>query len=109
MVDDGFTVTGILDWETAGVGHPLHDFDFGKWGFGIFAWEHKFDFLRRCMWDAYAQARGGELPSWQAVQLLFCLKELSYFNSQADLDDWGQTRLNNNLDLVERLDDEAMW
>src|SRR5947207_6681938 len=47
LVDDGLHVTGILDWETAGVGHPLKDFDFGEWGYGILAWELRFDVLRR--------------------------------------------------------------
>jgi aminoglycoside phosphotransferase (APT) family kinase protein len=37
VVDDKLSVTGILDWETARIGHPLKDFDFGEWGFGIFA------------------------------------------------------------------------
>lgn len=109
FVSDRFSVTGILDWESAGVGHPLVDFDFGNWGFGIFAWERKFDILRRVMWDAYVQARGVELPSWHAVHLLFCLKEISHFTRQPELDDWGQNRLNNNLSLVERLNAGATW
>ncbi len=41
---------GVLDWETAGVGHPLKDFDFGEWGYRIVAWERHFDVMRQRMW-----------------------------------------------------------
>jgi aminoglycoside phosphotransferase (APT) family kinase protein len=104
LVDDKLKVTGILDWETAGASHPLKDFDFGEWGYGIFAWEHKFDVLRQQMWEAYAQARGGELPSWRAVHLFFCLTLLPRFDREEDLSAWGRARLANNLDLLKRLD-----
>ena len=105
LVDDSLHVTGILDWETAGVGHPLKDFDFGEWGFGIFAWEPKFDVLRRHMWESYTRARGGELPSWRAVHLFFCLTSIPHFSQEEDLTTWQRDRLANNLDLLKRLDD----
>ena len=41
LVDEGSRVTGVLDWETAHLGHPLKDFDLGEWGYGIFAWDAK--------------------------------------------------------------------
>jgi aminoglycoside phosphotransferase (APT) family kinase protein len=103
LVDDNLHVTGILDWETAGVGHPLKDFDFGEWGYGIFAWEPRFDVLRRHMWEAYMRARGGELPSWRAVHLFFCLTSIAHFSQQEALNTWGRDRLANNVDLLKRL------
>jgi aminoglycoside phosphotransferase (APT) family kinase protein len=105
LVDDSLQVTGILDWETAGVGHPLKDFDFGEWGYGIFAWEPRFDVLRRHMWDAYTRAGGGELPSWRAVHLFFCLTSIAQFSQEEVLTAWGRHRLANNVDLLKRLDD----
>jgi aminoglycoside phosphotransferase (APT) family kinase protein len=105
LVDDSLQVTGILDWETAGVGHPLKDFDFGEWGYGIFAWEPRFDVLRRHMWDAYTRTGGGELPSWRAVHLFFCLTSIAQFSQEEVLTAWGRHRLANNVDLLKRLDD----
>lgn len=107
LVDDELRITGILDWETAGVGHPLKDFDLGEWGYGIFEWESDFDVLRRRMWEAYARARGGELPSWRAVHRFFCLTDLKGFDSADDLNAWGRTRLANILDLLARLEDAS--
>ena len=104
MVDDSLHVTGILDWETAGIGHPLKDFDFGEWGYGIFAWEPRFDVLRRHMWESYTRARGGELPSWRAVHLFFCLTSIAHFSQQEDLTTWVRDRLANTVDLLKRLD-----
>jgi len=107
LVGDQLRVAGILDWETAGVGHPLKDFDFGEWGFGIFAWEPTFDVLRRATWEAYVQARGGDLPSWRAVHLFFCLTSIAQTSRQENLSAWGQTHLATNLDLLRRLDDRG--
>ncbi len=66
-------VCGLIDWESAGVQHPLSDFDFGEWGPGI--WEHESDFglLRRALWQSYAEARGIELPDWRALHLLMTI------------------------------------
>lgn len=103
MVNEYSRVTGVLDWETAGVGHPLKDFDFGEWGFGIFAWERHFDLLRRRMWEAYARARGGELPSWRTIHLFFCLTWIHGWDPAVALASWSQDRLAGNLELLKRL------
>jgi hypothetical protein len=66
-------VIGLIDWESAGVQHPLSDFDFGEWGFGIFAWESDFLRLRKTFWESYAEARGADLPDWRAVGLLMTI------------------------------------
>ncbi len=108
LVNGDLGVTGILDWETAGVGHPLKDFDFGEWGYGIFAWEPSFDVLRRRMWEAYARARGGALPSWRAVHLFFCLISIPRSSRNEDLSAWGRVRLANNVDLLKRLTDAPL-
>ncbi|WP_195908934.1 phosphotransferase family protein [Microlunatus sp. Gsoil 973] len=73
MIGADQQVIGLIDWESAGVQHPLSDFDFGEWGFGIFAWEAEFSTLRRAFWDSYARARGGDLPDWRAVHLLMTI------------------------------------
>ncbi|MEY2468443.1 MAG: hypothetical protein QOF21_1141 [Actinomycetota bacterium] len=62
LVDDDLRVTGVLDWQTARLGHPFTEFDLGEWGTA--AWRrHRphFPQLRRRMWDAYAAERGLEL------------------------------------------------
>jgi aminoglycoside phosphotransferase (APT) family kinase protein len=103
LVDEGLRVTGILDWETAHVGHPLKDFDFGEWGYGIFAWDARFDRLHRAMWRAYAAARDVPLPPWQAVHLFFCLRWVAWFGQRPEAGAWGQARLATCLDLLRRL------
>src|SRR5262249_22343097 len=105
LVDDALHVTGILDWETAGVGHPLKDFDLGEWGYGIFAWERDFDTLRRAMWEAYARARGGALPSWRAVHLYYCITWAAQLGRAKELTPWRRAHLENNLELLRRIAD----
>src|SRR5207302_3786348 len=74
LVDESCQVTTVIDWDTAGIGHPLHDFDFGEWGYGIFAWEDEFPRLRQRMWDAYrAKVPTALLPTAAQVHLAFAL------------------------------------
>jgi aminoglycoside phosphotransferase (APT) family kinase protein len=57
--DAEFSVTGVLDWQTARVDHPFTEFDLGQWGPTIWrAHRTSFPSLRRSYWNAYAQARG---------------------------------------------------
>ena len=97
LIDAEGRVTTVLDWDTAGAGHPLHDFDFGEWGFGLYRWEQEFPKFRQVVWDAYRSARGdAPLPSWEAVHLVFTISELGYFERrgrQGQLDEWGASRL----------------
>jgi aminoglycoside phosphotransferase (APT) family kinase protein len=97
LVDADLRVATVLDRDTAGIGHPLHDFDFGEWGFGIFEWEVDFARLRQAMWDAYAARVNTDwLPSAAQVHLAFTLSEFLYFgrrHRERSLDDWGKTRL----------------
>lgn len=97
LVDADLRVATVLDWDTSGIGHPLHDFDFGEWGFGIFRWEDDFARLRAAMWNAYAgQVHIVGLPSAAQVHLTFMLSEFLYFEQrhrQGSLDPWGMTRL----------------
>lgn len=104
LVDDGLNVTGVLDWETAHIGHPLKDFDFGEWGYGVFAWDRHFDRLHRVLWNSYAAARGGKLPSWRAVHLCFCVKWADWFSRQAEPTPWQRARLATTLELLRRLE-----
>lgn len=96
LVDHELTITSVLDWDTAGLGHPLYDFDFGEWGTGIFKWEHEFARLRRAMWDGYRGAMPTPgLPSADEVHLCFSLSEALYWETQArtgELDAWGRRR-----------------
>jgi aminoglycoside phosphotransferase (APT) family kinase protein len=94
-------VTGVLDWETAGIGHPLKDFDFGEWGFGIFEWETHFDVLRQSLWQGYTEERGGDLPSWRAMHRFYCLAHLP---ADDDMSEAAQRHRANILDLMRRLD-----
>ncbi|MDP1807631.1 MAG: aminoglycoside phosphotransferase family protein, partial [Acidimicrobiales bacterium] len=58
LVDDDLHVTGVIDWQTARVGHPFTEFDLGEWGTGT--WRgHRLSFpeLRRRQWAAYADVR----------------------------------------------------
>ncbi len=97
LIDTHGRVDTVLDWDTAGIGHPLHDFDFGEWGFGIFAWEGQFARLRRSMWDGYRAGRPAtDLPDAEDVHLLFTLADLALFeqrNIEGSLDEWGTARL----------------
>lgn len=99
LVDEQNVVRTVIDWDTAGLGHPLHDFDFGEWGFGIYSWERHFAELRREMWTAYASVRDtDDLPDADAVNLGFVLAEFTYFARHRDggtLDAWGGRRLAN--------------
>jgi aminoglycoside phosphotransferase (APT) family kinase protein len=103
MLDDDLALTGILDWETAHVGHPLKDFDFGEWGFGIFAWEPRFGELRSSLWESYRVARGAELPSWRAVHLACTLMDAHTFIDRPNREAWARRRLANCLELLSRM------
>lgn len=99
LVDEEHQVRTVIDWDTAGRGHPLHDFDFGEWGFGIYSWESHFAELRAGMWRAYSAAREiADLPDADAVNLAFSLAEFTYFARHRDdgtLDAWRSQRLEN--------------
>ena len=59
LVDSELRLTGVLDWQTARVGHPFTEFDLGEWGTAAWRVHHRaFPLLRRRMWQAYAIARG---------------------------------------------------
>jgi aminoglycoside phosphotransferase (APT) family kinase protein len=104
LVDEQRRVTGILDWEAAHVGHPLKDFDFGEWGYGIFAWDRHFDLLRRRLWQGYAAVRGGTLPGWQALHLFYSLSWAHYFGNRPTRDAWGRARLDTTLQHLRHLE-----
>jgi aminoglycoside phosphotransferase (APT) family kinase protein len=104
LVDDDLNVTGILDWETAHIGHPLKDFDFGEWGYGVFAWDRHFDRLHRALWEGYAAARGGRLPQWWAVHLCFCVRWADWLGRRAQPTPWQRARLTTSLELLRRLE-----
>jgi aminoglycoside phosphotransferase (APT) family kinase protein len=96
LVDGELRVTTVLDWDTAGVGHRIHDFDFGEWGLGLYRWAEAFDRLRQVCWDAYREAlgaAGAELPQWEVVHLVFVLAELLDVERRREtLDDWSTRR-----------------
>lgn len=104
LVDERWLVHTVLDWDTARIGHPLLDFDFGEWGFGIFKWETQFAGLRRTMWESYRAGRPDvELPGADEVHLLFTLSELAYFEQSSlrgPLDEWGTARLAHCRNLI---------
>jgi aminoglycoside phosphotransferase (APT) family kinase protein len=73
LVDDEMRILTVLDWDHSGLGHPARDFNFGEWGFGIFAWEDHFDELYRRYWDGYRSASDLALPDYHAIVLLRAL------------------------------------
>lgn len=99
LVDDHHEVHTVIDWDTAGIGHPLHDFDFGEWGFGIYRWESHFAELRAGMWTAYVgERRTPGMPDSDAMNLVFALADFTYFARHRDhgtLDPWRAQRLAN--------------
>lgn len=104
MINETREITGVIDWEHAGIGHPLKDFDFSEWGFGIFAWEQQFATLRRELWNSYRDARGDRnLPDWQTVHLYFSITELAYFSQQSGHDPWTTQRQRRSRALVAQL------
>jgi aminoglycoside phosphotransferase (APT) family kinase protein len=73
MINSAGRVTGLIDWESAGIQHPLNDLDFSTWGSGVWELEEHHDRLRRDFWDAYAAVRGVALPDWPAIQLFMII------------------------------------
>lgn len=58
LVDGDLQVTGVIDWQTARVGHPFTEFDLGEWGTGTWRGHRRsFPELRRRQWRSYAEAR----------------------------------------------------
>jgi aminoglycoside phosphotransferase (APT) family kinase protein len=96
LVDGELRVTTVLDWDTAGLGNRLHDFDFGEWGLGIYRWEAEFARLRQVCWGAYRAAlgaAGADLPPWEVVHLVFVLAELLHLEQRSGtLDGWSARR-----------------
>ncbi len=104
LINATLSITGVIDWEHACAGHPLKDFDFGEWGFGIFAWEEHFSTLRQELWNSYRDARGDRnLPDWQTVHLYFSITELAYFSQQPAHDPWSAQRLQGSRALAAEL------
>ena len=99
IVDDDRNVHTVIDWDTAGTGHPLHDFDFGEWGFGIYRWERRFPSLRADMWASYvAERQNTTMPDSAAVNLVFAIAEFTHFARYRDagmVDPWRARRLAN--------------
>lgn len=95
LVDEHLEVRTVLDWDTACVGHPLLDFDFGEWGFSIYAHEAEFGRLRRAWWEGYRSRRGLDLPSSDEVHLVLTLAEsaaLAEKRASGPLSDWDERR-----------------
>jgi aminoglycoside phosphotransferase (APT) family kinase protein len=105
IVDAEARVLAVVDWARPGIGHPLVDFDFGQWGFGIFAHEARFADFRRVLWGEYAAARGLMTPDWRDVHLVFSLAEAAYFAGReqaGQLDDWGRRRRHTTMTALEQ-------
>lgn len=95
-------VIGLIDWESAGLGHPLNDFNFGEWGFGIWEWERDFAQLRRVCWQRYAAERGDDLPDWRAVHLLMTISCAP--PPEGNASDWNASRRTNTLANLRDID-----
>lgn len=73
LVGSDLEVTTVIDWDHSGVAHPVRDFNFGEWGFGIFRWEERFDVLYEAYWEPYRAARDAKLPDHRSVLLFHVL------------------------------------
>jgi aminoglycoside phosphotransferase (APT) family kinase protein len=69
-------ITGIVDWETARIGNPVWDFNFGEWGLGICQWWDKLVALRRGMWQRYLEARSISLSTAEGLNLFYILWDM---------------------------------
>jgi len=101
LLDSSAVLTGILDWESAGLCHPLKDFDFGEWGRALWDWQPQFGDLRHVLWDAYANARGVDLPPWEAIHLFFTLIE---FPLGLLASDWDRQRRQTSIAALNAID-----
>ena len=79
LLTEDLEIAAVLDWDHAGVAHPTRDFNFGEWGFEIFAWEDHFDELYGRYWDGYRSAVAHELPDHRSLLLLRTLRDALYF------------------------------
>jgi aminoglycoside phosphotransferase (APT) family kinase protein len=102
MIDSAGEVCGLIDWEGAGVQHLLSDFDFGEWGFAIFAYEPEFAQLRKAFWESYVAARGVDLPDWQAVHLLMTI--INAPGPEGAATDWYASRRDRTLTNLRAMD-----
>lgn len=73
---DNWKITGIVDWETARIDHPIWDFNFGEWDWPIFKWMDSFPALRRKMWRKYLAARNIKLENFEGLHFFYTLWDL---------------------------------
>lgn len=88
LVDDDLRLEAVIDWDHACVANPVRDFNFGEWGYGIFAWEVHFDELYGRYWQAYRRERSVALPDHRSLLLFRTLGEAV----------WACTKLNQTPD-----------
>src|SRR5207245_2142926 len=82
LLDREASVSTVLDWDHAAVAHPLRDFNFGEWGYGIFRHEAQFDVLYESYWDGYRRARGADLPDVRPLLLFRALKDAAWLSDK---------------------------
>jgi aminoglycoside phosphotransferase (APT) family kinase protein len=74
LVDSDRQITGIIDWQTARVGHPFTEFDLGEWDTGTWRTHRRsFPELRRRQWAAYAAARGLDDSLAEVFEIVWAL------------------------------------
>lgn len=69
-------ITGIIDWQTARVGNPVWDFNFGEWGMEICRWWDHLPALRQQMWSRYLEVRHIHLLTLNGLNLFYCLWDM---------------------------------
>ncbi len=98
LVDDDLELLAVLDWDHAGLAHPVRDFNFGEWGFGIFSWEERFDILYERYWESYRRARDVALPDHRALLLYRALSDAVWAAERLAVEPtswWSAHRLRN--------------
>jgi len=88
LLDNELRVTGVVDWDGLHHGHPLLDLDSGVGLYRLHYERHRYTELRHRIWYSYARERGVALPTWQQVNLLWCLLDTMALAHHQDHELW---------------------
>ena len=77
-------ISGILDWGTASVGNPVHEFNFGEWSGDIFRYRDHFRSFRDTIWSEYLDERHLPGPPAGTVHLFYTLQEFYWTTTKGE-------------------------
>jgi hypothetical protein len=85
------TITGIIDWGSVKIDHPIWDFNFAEWGLEIWEQRDHFVSFREAMWETYLNKRGIKGVSPGSLHLFYVLQEILLSIQQKDKETVGFT------------------